>query len=102
MGTPKLKQITAKLFQSDLEEEELEKVDESTLDEDEKLARQQKIQQMMAAREEKRLAREQREIEKAELEQLKFERREKRRIKREAKETAKKERQALRDTGIVH
>ncbi|XP_039757462.1 dynein beta chain, ciliary-like [Pararge aegeria] len=85
--------------ESDVEEKELEEVDEATLDEDEKLARRQKIQQMMEDREAKRLAKEQREIEKAELERIKFERREKRRIKRDAKEAAKKERQALREAG---
>lgn len=54
---------------------------------------------MEVRREEKRLAREEQDREKAEIAQEKFERREARRLKREAKEAARAERQARRDAG---
>ncbi|CAH0400414.1 unnamed protein product [Chilo suppressalis] len=81
------------------EEEMLEEVDESTLDEDEKAARAAKLQEILDRQEEKRIAREEREREKAEAAQIKFERREARRLKREAKEAERQERQARRDAG---
>ncbi|XP_050667868.1 dynein beta chain, ciliary-like isoform X2 [Leptidea sinapis] len=85
--------------ESDDEEEELEEVDETTLDDDEKAARAQKILEMEELREAKRLAREERAREKAEIAQAKFERREARRLKREEKEAERRERQARRDEG---
>lgn len=55
---------------------------------------------IIAAKEEKRLAKEERDREKAEMEQVKFERREARRLKREAKEAERIERQARREAGL--
>lgn len=77
----------------------MEEVDESTLDEDEKAARDAKLEEIAALKEERRLAREEKEREKAEAEHLKFERREVRRFKRLAKEETKRERQTRRDAG---
>ncbi|KAH9636656.1 hypothetical protein HF086_003474 [Spodoptera exigua] len=59
-----------------LEDETLEEVDESTLDEEEKQARAKKLMEIEQRREEARLAREEREREKAEQDRIKFERRE--------------------------
>ncbi|KAI8425207.1 hypothetical protein MSG28_007028, partial [Choristoneura fumiferana] len=81
------------------DEEELEDVDEATLDDDEKAARAAKIREIAERREVKRLAREEREAEKAAANQIKFERREARRLIREAKEAERAERQARRDAG---
>ncbi|KAF9414328.1 hypothetical protein HW555_007725, partial [Spodoptera exigua] len=82
-----------------LEDETLEEVDESTLDEEEKQARAKKLMEIEQRREEARLAREEREREKAEQDRIKFERREARRLKQELKIFEKNERQALRDQG---
>nr|CAB3508098.1 unnamed protein product [Spodoptera littoralis] len=82
-----------------LEEETLEEVDESTLDDEEREARAKKLQEIEARREEARLAREERDREKAIKDQIKFERREARRLKREIKEFEKAERQARRAEG---
>ncbi|XP_022817840.1 dynein beta chain, ciliary-like [Spodoptera litura] len=82
-----------------LEEETLEEVDESTLDDDEREARAKKLQEIEARREEARLAKEERDREKAIKDQIKFERREARRLKREIKEFEKAERQARRAEG---
>ncbi|OWR50188.1 Dynein beta chain ciliary [Danaus plexippus plexippus] len=86
--------------ESDIEEEvEEEEIDELTMDEDERLARQQKLQKKMEEREAKMLAKMEREQEKAEREQIKFERREARRLKKEAKEAERQERQERREAG---
>ncbi|XP_028032579.1 dynein beta chain, ciliary-like isoform X2 [Bombyx mandarina] len=85
--------------ESEDEEEELEEVDESTIDEDEKAARAAKLAEIMQRREEKRLVREEREMEKAEAARIKFVRREARRLKAEEKAAEKAERQSRRDAG---
>lgn len=85
--------------EEEVEEEELEEVDESTLDDDEKAARAAKLAEIMAHKEERRLAKEERDREKAEAEVIKNERRALRRLKRETKEAERMERQERRDAG---
>lgn len=80
----------------------MEEVDESTIDEDEKAARAAKLAEIMQRREEKRLVREEREMEKAEAARIKFERREARRLKAEEKAAEKADRQSRRDAGLFH
>nr|XP_049704637.1 dynein beta chain, ciliary-like [Helicoverpa armigera] len=82
-----------------IEEETLEEVDEATLDEEEKAARARKLQEIEDRREAARLAKEEREREKAERDRITFERREARRMKRELKAAEKLDRDARRELG---
>ncbi|XP_063367395.1 dynein beta chain, ciliary-like [Cydia amplana] len=81
------------------EDEDLEEVDEATMDDEEKAARAAKLKDIADRREARRIARQEREAEKAEAEAIKQERRALRRAKKEAKEAERAERQARRDAG---